>query len=454
MPCGRARAAAGLLALLAGAMNERGTPLVSAAAVGELNEPALARLETADADALQLNAAHIRLAQLGSLKQRLTQDCALHIPAQPDHPSLDQLAASYLGFLERFRSVQQSVRGVDCARASAFRDNMVRAAALTARPQDDAEYSAEHSPYGDMAPEEFARTVLMQPLSVAAFPAASAQAAPAPKHIDAAAGDVDWTKHEGVVSLPQDQGSLGTCYAFAAAGNVEGQAAIKLGKGSGPLSVEHSLECDAMADPPHKNAVCGEFGGWPYLVFDFWKQAGGAVLASDWPYCAGTLDKHLMPLCMPCMVTHYNRESCGEHDDFYCNATSTLGQGPAGRCKDQQWLASKRVAQVTGWQRFDTDEELLAGQLAETGPLTATMDATTLQLYRRGVANPWFCSKTSFNHSVLLVGFGTDARSGKAFWKAKASWGTKWGESGFFRIVRGKEKCGINRAVTGATVAA
>jgi cathepsin L len=40
----------------------------------------------------------------------------------------------------------------------------------------------------------------------------------------------------------------------------------------------------------------------------------------------------------------------------------------------------------------------------------------------------------------LVVGFGTDATYGD-YWKLKNSWGTSWGEKGFFRLAR-TEKSG------------
>jgi hypothetical protein len=352
-------------------------------------------------------------------------------------------AAHYATFAARFGR-----RAGDCARVVAFAANERAAAELSAADPSGAEYSAEHSPFGDMTAEEFKRRLLWQGgagLRAREHPAGRA-AASAP----AAPAALDWTERPGVVGPVRDQGSLGTCYAFSAAGAVEGQLALRLGLGGTQLSVEHSLECNARAEPATNNAVCGVFGGWPYLVLDFW-QGSPPQRDAAWPYCAGTLDAASMPLCFPCMPDGYYKRSCGPHGDLYCNATTTLGQGTQRRCADRAWLAANRAATVTGWRRFSANETELAAQLAAHGPLSATIDARLLQLYRRGVANPRLCSKDVLNHSVLLVGFGDAA--GVPFWRAMSSWGKNWGEQGFLRIARtGDNRCGISSAVVGAQV--
>jgi hypothetical protein len=112
------------------------------------------------------------------------------------------------------------------------------------------------------------------------------------------------------------------------------------------------------------------------------------------------------------------------------------------------------------------------------------MDATlAFTFYKSGILDPKCGGE--LNHAVLLVGFGSD--KGTDYWIVKNSWGAQWGErrggreggreggweylyasvsifvcitfvhtigeEGYFRIRRGKGKCGLNLEVTTATLA-
>ena len=48
-------------------------------------------------------------------------------------------------------------------------------------------------------------------------------------------------------------------------------------------------------------------------------------------------------------------------------------------------------------------------------------------------------------HAVKIVGWGVEA--GTKYWKIANSWNPHWGESGYFRIIRGKNHCGIEDSV-------
>ena len=153
------------------------------------------------------------------------------------------------------------------------------------------------------------------------------------------------------------------------------------------------------------------------------------------------------------MVNGYNMKICGDHtnDDagipLYCEANTTLGQGPKGLCGSKEGFA----VEVEDWRAISTDEAAIAAELAATGPLSVVLNAQKLQFYHKGVYSPTFCDAKKLDHAVLAVGYGTDG--GKDYWTVKNSWGPKWGEDGYFRIKRGSGTCGINSHVTTGVLA-
>ena len=45
------------------------------------------------------------------------------------------------------------------------------------------------------------------------------------------------------------------------------------------------------------------------------------------------------------------------------------------------------------------------------------------------------------NHDISVVGYGVE--DGQKFWIIRNSWGTYWGENGYFRLVRGVNNIAI-----------
>merc|ERR1711964_752302 len=63
---------------------------------------------------------------------------------------------------------------------------------------------------------------------------------------------------------------------------------------------------------------------------------------------------------------------------------------------------------------------------------------TGWQLYKGGVKSN--CRGKALDHGVLIVGYTPD------YWKVKNSWGGSWGESGYIRLTRSGNECGILNA--------
>lgn len=90
------------------------------------------------------------------------------------------------------------------------------------------------------------------------------------------------------------------------------------------------------------------------------------------------------------------------------------------------------------------------------GPVSVAIEADKLvfQMYTGGVINSASCG-TTLDHGVLVVGYGSDVKDGD-YWILKNSWGTSWGESGFFRIAKtdknGAGICGLQQEPSYPTV--
>lgn len=291
--------------------------------------------------------------------------------------------------------------------------------------------------FADLTTEEFRQVILMPTKKIEEIHTVDRSIIASNKSVSSLPTSFDWRQDGSVpvVTKVRDQGSAGACWAFSAAQNLEGQWALA-GNSLIELSPEFLVDCDGTSDSNH--ADCSVFGGWPYLAYQYIIQAGGIPSEAQWPYCSGNGN------CYPCMAGPV--KLCGP-PPYYCDETITAKCG-----------AFDAAAKITSWAAVSTDEAEIASTLISHGPLSVLLDATQLQFYQSGIwdghlpgSSPILgCSKTGLDHAVLLVGYGSE--NDIPYWIVKNSWGEKWGESGYFRITRGKGTCGINTAVTTAIV--
>eukprot|EP00929_Paragymnodinium_shiwhaense_P026272 TRINITY_DN1565_c0_g1_i1.p1 TRINITY_DN1565_c0_g1~~TRINITY_DN1565_c0_g1_i1.p1 ORF type:complete len:723 (+),score=238.83 TRINITY_DN1565_c0_g1_i1:176-2170(+) len=205
---------------------------------------------------------------------------------------------------------------------------------------------------------------------------------------------VDWVA-KGAVTEPKNQGTCGSCWSFSTTGALEGAWQIASGK-LVSLSEQQLVDCSKNDG----NSGCnggGMDGAFTYL------EKNDVCTEESYPYAAkqGT-----------------------------CTQSSCSSAIPAGG--------------VTGFKDVPTEnKEALMDAVAQQ-PVSVAIEADQMafQLYNGGILSKE-CG-TKLDHGVLLVGYGTD--NGMDYWKVKNSWGGSWGEQGYVRIQRGKNKegeCGI-----------
>jgi C1A family cysteine protease len=207
--------------------------------------------------------------------------------------------------------------------------------------------------------------------------------------------EFDWTT-KGAVTPIKDQGQCGSCWSFGTTSDIEGTWFLA-GNDLVSLSEQELVSCDTKGEDEGCN------GGLQEAAFEYVIK-NGLTTESNYPYQSGS--------------------------------------GRAPKCD-----ASKETpvaATISSWSQVASsggEEDAIQTALLASGPITIGINASPMQRYNGGIDNPLVCVKASLDHAVTIVGYGTE--DGTAYWKIRNSWNTDWGEDGYYRIVRGSNKCGL-----------
>ncbi|XP_050314484.1 procathepsin L isoform X3 [Anthonomus grandis grandis] len=200
--------------------------------------------------------------------------------------------------------------------------------------------------------------------------------------------EINWID-KGFTTPVYNQKDCGSCYAFSIAGVIQGQIFKQTDK-LVPLSSQQIVDCSAATG----NYGCA--GGSLRNTLRYLEKVGGIMAYSDYPYIA------MLGKC------HYNK-----------------GQA---------------IANITSWSVLPArDEKALEIAVANIGPIAVSINAAphTFQFYHKGIYDDPGCSSTSVNHAMLVVGYTKD------YWILKNWWGKHWGEHGYMRLKKNKNRCGV-----------
>jgi len=203
----------------------------------------------------------------------------------------------------------------------------------------------------------------------------------------------DWT------TPIRNQANCGSCYAFAPLGSIE--ALIKIKQSNPEYSVDLSEQ---------------------FIVSCGMEWMGDYILGCEGAYSPGPYN----------FITTYGTlpESCFPY-------TSGSGSVPPCSQKCSNW--ENLIIQIDDWHTVAGDLTSIKNALVQKGPLVAGMIVyDDFFGYSGGVYEHPGSDPDPMNHAVVIVGYD-DAQG---CWICKNSWGTGWGEEGWFKIVYGDCKIG------------
>jgi cathepsin L len=249
--------------------------------------------------------------------------------------------------------------------------------------KNEVSYKMAINQFGDLSQEEFLDYLKTYNNKGGAKTTKSVKLQP---HLNAEVPDeIDW-RENGAVTDVEDQGAVGSAWAFSVTGALEGQNFLKEGK-LVPLSGQELADCAG--------------GG-----------TGGGSIVDGYNY-----------------VIEHGLSAAADYPSDSSDGTCRRGDIPA-------------AVTESGYVVIMGNEEALKDTIAAAGPISVAVDATNWQFYTGGVFLDANCSSTELNHGVLAVGYGVD--DGTDYWIVKNSWGTEWGEDGYIRTARNADNnCGI-----------
>jgi cathepsin B len=96
------------------------------------------------------------------------------------------------------------------------------------------------------------------------------------------------------------------------------------------------------------------------------------------------------------------------------------------------------------------DAKDMQQELMEKGTLSVAMTVyEDFETYSSGVYQH-VTGKSLGGHAIKMIGWGVE--NGTPYWLCVNSWNPTWGEGGMFKILRGKNECGIEGSVVAGEV--
>lgn len=220
--------------------------------------------------------------------------------------------------------------------------------------------------------------------------------------------DRDWRVND-LLRPPEDQNSggldCGSCWAFASTHAFDDHRSIEANKRQVPTSMQRMVSCCRFSGCNG----CG--GGFADSGFRYLKDEG-SVPESCQPYNEDSL-------------VHPKGEKCQD------------------KCIDGTGISIGINHQLNSFAPVEATESKIREAL-DRGPLVTAMSVyTDFYTFMGNGIYHHVDGHEAGGHLVEMVGYGSE--NGQNYWICKNSWGTEWGDGGYFRIKAGEQESDIEQ---------
>jgi len=226
----------------------------------------------------------------------------------------------------------------------------------------------------------------------------------------------------------RDQGSCGSCWAFGAVEAMSDRVCIHSnGTQHFHFSAEDLVSCCASCG-------FGCNGGFPGAAWSYWVRkgivSGGSYNSHQGcqPYAIAPCEHHVNGSRIPCEGGHGTPRCVKQCEEGY----------------DVPYKKDKHFGSDA--YSIGNNVEKIKHEIMTNGPVEGafTVFEDFLQ-YKSGVYQHVTGSEVG-GHAIRILGWGIE--NGTPYWLIANSWNSDWGDNGYFRILQGKDECGIEASIS------
>jgi len=225
----------------------------------------------------------------------------------------------------------------------------------------------------------------------------------------------------------RDQGSCGSCWAFGASEAMSDRICIASnGAKNAHISAEDLVSCCVTCG-------FGCDGGYPEAAWEHFQHTGLVT--------GGNYNSHqgCRPYTIPACEHHVNGSLPP------CN-----GEGPTPKCTKKcedgyntPYNQDKHYGQSAYSIRNNVAQ--IQAEIMKNGPVEGAFTVySDFPSYKSGVYQHTTGDELG-GHAIKILGWGVE--NGTPYWLVANSWNEDWGDKGFFKILRGKNECGIESGI-------